>query len=193
MSLKECLVLGNGKSLLELPESMLNTYPSFGVNYCLYQPNFYVCVDHDILINHWDKIYEYAQNADFAFLAAKEKGTSPLYELPQVCLITHDKSAFKEERFFSGMTVAYVCLKMAYYLGFETVHLYGVDHSPTWDHYRADYPPGDVARRSALMAEMEYHYALAAKVYNHAGKRIINHSLPSNLDAIFERGKEIIK
>lgn len=187
MNLKECLILGNGKSLLELPESMLNTYPSFGVNYCLWQPNFYVCVDHDILTNHYDDIYGFALDADFAFLPVKEKGTSPLYDLDNVCLITKDKSAFKDERFFSGMTVTYVCLKMAYYLGFETVHLYGVDHSPTWDHYRSDYPPGDVARRSALMAEMEYSYRLAAKVYKAAGRRIINHSHKSALDSIFPR------
>lgn len=190
MSLKECLILGNGKSLLELPDSMLNTYPSFGVNYCLYQPNFYVCVDHDILTNHYDDIYDFVRSADFAFLPEKEKGTSPLYELPRVCTVKKDTHNFKAERFFSGMTVTYVCLKLAYYMGFETVHLYGVDHSPTWDHYRADYPPGDVAHRSALMAEMEYSYRLAAKVYNSAGRRIINHSYRSELDKIFERGKE---
>ena len=186
-SLKECLILGNGKSLLDVPEFMLSTYPSFGVNYCLHQPNFYVCVDHDILTNHWNEIYTFAKDADFAFLSAKEKGTSPLYELPQARLITKDKTAFREERFFSGMTVTYVALKLAYYFGFETVHLYGVDHSPTWDHYYPGYPSGNVDRRAALMTEMEYHYRLAQKVYNQAGRRIINHSYPSKLDAIFER------
>ena len=102
-------------------------------------------------------------------------------------MVRKDTQVFSKERYFSGMIVTYVALKLAYYFGFETVHLWGVDHSPIWDHYRADYPPGDVARRAALMEEMEYHYALAAKVYNHAGRRIINHSHPSNLDAIFER------
>lgn len=187
---KECLILGNGKSLWDVPDFMLKTYPSFGVNYCLYQPNFYVCVDHDILVNHQDKIYEYAKCADFAFLAAKEKGIGYLYELPNVCLITNDRKDFAAERYFSGMTVTYVCLKLAYYLGFETVHLWGVDHSPAWEHYRGDYPAGDVARRESLMAEMFYHYSLAADVYNKAGRRIINHSHRSDLDKIFERGKE---
>lgn len=187
MNLKECLILGNGKSLLELPESMLNTYPSFGVNYCLYQPNFYVCVDHEILTNHWSEIYDFAFNADFAFLPEKEKGTSPLYNLPQVRTVKKDTHNFKAERFFSGMTVTYVCLKLAYYLGFETVHLYGVDHSPTWDHYRKDYPPPTNPARESLMAEMEYSYRLAADVYKKAGRRIINHSHKSALDSIFPR------
>jgi len=187
MSLKECLILGNGKSLLELPEFMLNTYPSFGVNYCLWQPNFYVCVDHDILINHYDDIYDFVRSADFAFLPAKEKGTSPLYELPRVCTVTNDKRHFAKERYFSGMTVTYVCLKLAYYMGFETVHLYGVDFSKEWDHYRSDYPSPTNPARESLMEVMFWHYSLAAKVYNSAGRRIINHSHPSKLDAIFER------
>jgi len=189
-SLKECLILGNGKSLLDVPEFMLRTYPSFGVNYCFYQPTFYVCVDHEILTEHSEDIYYFARNADFAFLAAKEKGTSRLYELPNVRLIAGDKSVFAKEHFFSGMTVTYVCLKLAYYFGFETVHLWGVDHSPTWEHYRGDYPQDKVDSREQRMAEMIYHYQLAAKVYNKAGRKIINHSYPSKLDAIFERGKE---
>lgn len=186
-TLKECLILGNGKSLVDVPEFMLNTYPSFGVNYCLFQPNFYVCVDNDILTNHYQDIYGFVLNSDFAFLPAKNKGSSFLYDLPQVCLVTNDRRAFKEEHFFSGMTVTYVALKLAFYLGFETVHLYGVDFSKEWDHYRADYPPPTNPARESLMAEMFYHYSLAANVYNRAGRRIINHSYPSKLDKIFPR------
>jgi len=185
--LKECLILGNGKSVTEVPEFMLNTYPSFGVNYCLYQPNFYVCVDNDILTKHYDEIFHFVDNADFAFLPEKNKGSSILYDLPQVCLVRRDTRAFKDERYFSGMTVTYVCLKLAYYMGFETVHLYGVDFNKEWDHFRPDYPPATNPNREPLMAEMYFHYSLAAKVYKSAGRRIINHSHKSKLDEIFER------
>ena len=41
------------------------------------------------------------------------------------------------------------------------------------------------------MLGMEWHYALAARVYKAAGRRIINHSNPSRLDAIFERAEEV--
>lgn len=186
-TLKECLILGNGKSLLEVPDFMLKTYPSFGVNYCMYQPNFYVCVDHEILTKHAAEIYQFAHDADFVFLPVKEKGSSILYDLPHACLIDKDRSTFRDEHYMSGLTVTYVALKMAYYLGFQTVHLWGVDHSPTWEHYRGDYPPASNPRREPLMEEMEYHYQLAAKVYNKAGRRIINHSFPSKLDTIFQR------
>ena len=186
-TLKECLILGNGKSLVDVPEFMLNTYPSFGVNYCLFQPNFYVCVDHDILTNHFNDIYGFVLNSDFAFLPEKNKGSSLLYDMPQVCLVRKDTHNFSAERYFSGMTVTYVALKLAYYLGFETVHLYGVDFSKEWDHFRTDYPPPTNPAREPLMAEMFYHFSLAAKVYQSAGRRIINHSYPSKLDEIFPR------
>lgn len=189
--MKKAIIMGNGPSLNEMPCRYVDRIPAFGVNYCKYYPDYYVCVDHEILTKHHEKIYPVAKRAQVAYLAQKEQGTSNLYDLPNVQLVTHDKDAFKDEHYFTGLTVVYVALKMAYYLGFEEVHLWGVDHSADWAHYRADYPPGDTDRRAWRMAEMEYHYALAQRVYNQAGRVIINHSHPSKLDAIFPRvGKE---
>jgi hypothetical protein len=182
--------MGNGQSLNDIPESCFSI-PMFGVNYCPHYPMYYVCVDRDILTVHHAKIYDLAKRAKIAYLAEKERGSSNLYDLPNVQLITHDKEAFHLEHYFSGLTVTYVALKCAYYAGFEEVHLWGVDHSADWAHYKKDYPPGDLDRRVWRMAEMEYHYRLAASVYNKAGRRIVNHSRPSKLDTIFQRvGKE---
>jgi len=181
--------MGNGPSLNDMPQETLLNMDSFGVNYCPHSPTYFVCVDTDILLNNWRKIYDTAAGAKIAFLSLKHEDSSPLYELPNVQMVTHDKGAFLGEHYFSGLTVTYVALKCAYYLGYEEIHLWGVDHSADWAHYRPDYPPGDIDRRAWRMAEMEYHYALAQKVYNQAGRRIINHSRPSKLDAIFERRK----
>jgi len=185
--MKKCIIMGNSPSLNELSPAVFASMPSFGVNYCPHRCTYYVCVDHEILTRHHARIYQTARQAKIAYLAQKELGSSNLYELPNVKLVTHDREAFFTEHYFSGLTVVYVALKMAYYAGFEEVHLFGVDHSADWKHYRADYPPGDVDRRAWRMAEMEYHYALAAKVYNKAGRVIVNHSHPSKLDAIFKR------
>lgn len=185
--MKQCVIMGNGPSLNEIPVSVLDQIPSFGVNYTPHQPTYFVCVDQTILLDHWKEIYDHAKNAKMAFLSAKMRGSSELYDLTNVRLISIDTNAFKEEKYFSGMTVVYVCLKVAYYLGFEEVHLWGVDHSADWRHYRDDYPPGDTDRRQWRMDWMEYHYRLAQKVYNQAGRRIVNYSHPSALDEIFER------
>lgn len=189
--MKKCIIMGNGPSLNEMPPDQFISMPSWGVNYCPHRCAYYVCVDHAILTRHHEKVYLLAKQAKFAYLAQKEYGSSSLYDLPNVRLVGKDVGKFHEEHYFSGLTVVYVALKMAYYAGFEEVHLWGVDHSPDWKHYRDDYPQGDVDRRAWRMAEMEYHYALAQKVYNNAGRVIINHSHPSKLDAIFQRvGKE---
>lgn len=190
--MKKCIIMGNGESLNEMPPALFASMPSFGVNYCPYFPDFYVCVDHEILTQHHARIYHLAERADIAYLAQKEKGSSSLYELPNVKLVTHDRDAFITEKYFSGVSVVYVALKIAYYAGYEEVHLWGVDHSPDWKHYSANYYEGAHAIPSAAkMAGAEYHYAIAQRVYNKAGRVIINHSHPSKLDAIFPRvGKE---
>ena len=85
----------------------------------------------------------------------------------------------------SGFTAAYVALKMSYYLGYTHVHLYGIDFSPSWNHYRPDYPPGRTTR--ARMDVMKWHFQLAQNVFSRAGRRIINHSDHSELDTVFAR------
>jgi len=190
--MKTCVIMGNGPSLLEMPADILGEMDSFGVNYAPYLPTYYACVDHDILTSHHDKIYHLVAGAKTAFLPLKEHGTSDLYNLPNVTLVRRDESNFKDERFFSGFTVVYVALKCAFYMGYERVHLWGVDHSEDWSHYKAGYPIADPNHIPARMREMEYHYRLAQEVYTVNGRRIVNHSHHSKLDAIFPRMSIII-
>jgi hypothetical protein len=185
--IKKCIIAGNGESFNDMPVHLLEDMPSFGVNYCGFQPTYYVCVDHDVLTIHHRKIYDLAKNSRIAFLAEKEAWSSDLYSLPNSQLVTHDRNAFFLEHYFSGLTVTYVALKLAYYMGFDEVILYGVDHDKGWKHYRSDYPQGDADTRELRMKEMRYHFQLAMDVYAKAGKKIINRSLPSQLDEIFPR------
>lgn len=184
-----CLILGNGPSLNDLPDDLYLSIPSFGMNYAKHQTDYYCCVDHELLTIHHRKIYNLAAMAKIAFLALKENGSSDLYDLPNVQMVTHDKGAFLGEHYFSGLTVTYVALKCAFYLGFDEVVLYGVDHDKEWKHWTPDYPPGDVDRRAWRMAEMRWHFQHAMNVYKANGRKIINRSYPSPLDAIFEREK----
>ncbi len=186
---KKCIIAGNGPSLNDMPVHLLEDMPSFGVNYCPFFPDYYVCVDHDILINFPDKISSQIKAAKTAYIAAKEAETSYLLQGKNVHLVWKDENKFKAEKFMSGFTVVYVALKMAFYLGFDEIHLFGVDHSPAWDHYVEGYPKGDVNGRKARMQVMEWHYALTQSVYKADGRRILNHSNASKLDLIFERAE----
>lgn len=185
--MRSAIICGNGPSALNLPA--LPDVPLFGMNFSPIHPDYYICIDTAVLKYHWQEIYRLAAGAKIAYLSAYHDGSSELYDLGNVALVAKDVSAFKAERFMSGFTASYVALKQAYYLGFDEVHLWGVDHSPDWQHYRAGYPPPapDIVQR---MAVMEEHYQLAAEVYARAGRRIINHSAPSRLDMIFERAHE---
>jgi hypothetical protein len=142
-------------------------------------------VDQDVITTGEDEIRPLVEHARLAFLSGLLMGVNNLYDFSNVTLIEKDESAFRTEKFMSGFTSVYVALKCAYYLAYEEVHLYGVDHSPAWEHYKADYPTGRTTR--ARMAVMEWHYQLAANIYARAGREIINHSNPSRLDAIFRR------
>jgi hypothetical protein len=190
--MKECLIVGNGASRNRLSDRALARVPSFGMNFCNFQPTYFVCVDQHVLLEHVADLYDHAALADIAYLSVLQRGTSKLYELPNVRLIEKDDRSFRAERFLSGLTASYVALKMAYYAGFELVHLWGVDHTAAWDHYREDYPrDSDHRVPSAEMRKiMEWHYQLAANVYARAGRLILNHSDPSRLDMIFRRTNE---
>lgn len=184
---KTCVITGNGPSLNDMPKELIEKYDTFGVNYCPYSPTYFVCVDHDLLIKDHDKVYDLAKGAKIAFLPEKEKGTSNLYDLPNVQTVTHDRDFFKNEHFFTGLTVVYVSLKLAFYMGYQIVHLWGVDHNPEWNHYKEGYPVIDMKNRLARMDEMFYHYKLAQRVYVENDRKIINHSRKSRLDLIFPR------
>lgn len=187
---KPCIICGNGPSALNIPVNPI--VPIFGMNYSYVTPDFYVAIDTSVLLYHWQEIYPLAAHAQIAFLSAFHDGSSPLYDLGNVKLIAKDDRSFKAEQFMSGLTASYVALKCAYYLGFDEVHLFGIDHSPDWKHYREDYPAPSVDIRSR-MKMMLFHYQLAADVYARAGRIIINHSNPSALDRIFQRAKAQVK
>jgi hypothetical protein len=184
--MKPCLILGNGPSLNDLPDDVFASMPSFGCNYIDRQPTYFICIDKYILTNHVEGIREHVVGAKIAYLSGLLQNSSDLYRLSNVKLVNKDTQTFRVEEFMSGFTATYVALKIAYYAGFYEVHLWGVDHSPDWEHFKADYPmPGPVHNKRREV--MENHYQLAANVYTRAGRQIINHSHPSKLDMIFMR------
>lgn len=130
------IVMGNGESLNEIPQTLLSMYESFGVNHvylCGITPTYYVSVDTHVLTEYASQIYSTAAKAKIAFLSSiHAKSENPLvqqlYALPHVCLFSKDTAAFKREIWVSGHTSVYVAIKMAYYLGFSSILLFGVDH-----------------------------------------------------------------
>jgi len=195
------IVLGSGKSLNDIPRELLEKYPSFGVNHIYllpFQPTYFCSIDSLYLQKYAREMRPTAERAKIAFineklLGAPGIGLRELFELDNACLYGEDTVAFPGEYAFTGETVAYVALKIAYAMGFTTVLLVGCDRDEDWEYFSKDYPAEHIEIRSKLNWEakkrgMEHHFAIAGLVYQDDGRRIINFSIPSKIDEYFERG-----
>lgn len=186
-----CIVIGNGPSLNSVPEDFLKSYPTFGCNFINrkpFQPTYYVCVDTRVLTDHASEIYIVTQQAELSFISeyiSPNPALDKLRALPNVVGVGRSTFVFEGELFMSGNTAAYVGLKLAFFMGFKTVLLVGVDHSPGWEHFTQDYP----AATHTNYQGQRFHFSLANEVYKNHGRKIVNLSAPSALDSIFSRGK----
>lgn len=189
------IVIGNGDSLKSVPKEFLNKYPSFGSNFIYmlpFQPTYFSCVGDKYLLGYAGEMYSVVANADTAFLSSLHLDKDilelqSLYSLNNVELVGRDTITFPGEYWFTGGTVTYVALKVAYFMGFETILIVGCDHDEKYAHFYGNHlnvPPPQQNRRG-----MTYHYFVAGEVYKEADRRIVNLSLPSRLDEFFERGE----
>jgi hypothetical protein len=148
-----CIIIGNGRKLGATPRELLDKYVTIGTNKIFlcqtdpeglhddckdlagFVPDYYVCVDrfmmHDCvpaLYNGW-----WPKREDGVFIPRKDDyGYStgfPVKGSNQV-MIGMGGTFAKDmtETLTIGGTVTYVCLEMAYAMGFTTVLLTGVDH-----------------------------------------------------------------
>lgn len=197
------LVIGNGPSLKDVPLDFLQMYPSFGTNriYLLdgFTPTYYCSVNPLMINQHVDEINEVQSEAKFISAAFAEKigGSVPITSIGSA-LFSYSPAVY----IYEGHTVTYVCLQLAYWCGFQTVLLVGVDHryqylgSPNQratmigddpNHFSPDYFKGkqwhnpDLARSAAA-------YRLAKEAYEKNGRRIINLTANTALD-VFEKGQ----
>ena len=66
---KTCFIIGNGPSFLRAPMDYPEDVQTFGMNYCGFQPDYYVCIDQDVITKNADKIRPLVQGAKVAFLS----------------------------------------------------------------------------------------------------------------------------
>lgn len=186
MDQKSAIIIGNGPSLPGVPRAFLDSLLTYGGNLVgrYYNPTYYICIDRTVVIE--PEIIPTARAARVAYLRNYDDGVyhpRALYRLPNVELVTRKDYVFAGERHHSGCTLVYVALKIAF-VNFDTVYLVGVDNSS--GHF---YTRKEKLWNDGILTIREEHYRIARREYARAGKRIINLSPPSALDAIFERGK----
>ncbi len=98
--------------------------------------------------------------------------------------------------------MTFVCLQLAYYMGFSTVLLVGCDHSFEFEgepnapavangkdvnHFHQDYFADGVLWHNPDLDQSARAYKMAKTVYDADGRSIVNLTRGSDLD-VFERG-----
>ena len=200
--MKTCIIVGNGPSLNDIPLELLNKYPTFGTNriYLLegFTPTYYVSVNPLVIEQSIDEINALQAEEKYirANLAHLIPGSYPLHNA-QAWTFSRDPLTY----IFEGFTVTYVCMQLAFWMGFETVLLVGVDHyfkvkgNPNEqqkmkgddpNHFTPEYFKGADWNLPDL-ANSERSYNIAKRVYEKAGRRIINLTTKTALD-IFPKG-----
>jgi len=213
---KTCVILGNGKLLGKTPRDLLEKYITFGTNKIFltstdpdgllegceglagFIPDYWICVDkymiHDctpVLYSGW-----WPKKEDGVFVPRRDnQGYSPGYPVKksnQVMLaIESSFSVDINEKIVIGGTVTYVCLQMAYYMGFSTALLVGIDHDygkynekkphsvfiaegEDNSHFHKRYFEHGHIYAAAALGDTPMSYRLAHKVFEMDNRRILN-------------------
>lgn len=194
------LIIGNGPSLNDVPLEFLKKYPSFGTNriYLLegFTPTYY-CSVNPLVISQFTEDIAKIEAPKFLPASYCFDDTCLPLNSSGVVVFSQDASSWVYE----GHTVTFVCMQLAYYMGFDTVLLVGVDHSFKYEgapnqemtldgndlnHFHPDYFKGRKWNNPDL-ERSERAYKLARAMYEAHNKRIINLT-PNTKETVFEKG-----
>jgi hypothetical protein len=192
-----CFILGNGNSLANEDSKFLKSMPCFGTNriYLKLIPDFYVVVN-PMVAEQYKSDIEKMPTLKFVTDKVEIPGCVPLHSTPARIF-----SRSPEKHIYEGYTVTYVCMQLAYYMGFREVFLFGVDHSYKFkgepnetlvaegkdpNHFDPDYFTGGKLWNAPDLAESEKSYTIAKRVFEADHRKIYNCTPGSKLD-VFER------
>lgn len=133
---KRCFIIGNGPSLKQTDLSLLRNEITFGMNrFYLSFPelgfpcSYYVAMN-DLVV---EQCAEDIRKLDLPrFISWRGRRWLPLDDGTQFIYTTYTGPGFSRDitrRVWESATVTYVALQLAYYMGFSTVILIGVDHN----------------------------------------------------------------
>ena len=197
-----CTIIGNGPSLRDVPLAFLQRYPTIGTNriYLLegFTPTYYTAINPLVIEQSIPQINAIQAQAKFirATMADMIPGSLPLTSGGFGTF-----SINPSEYVYEGYTVTYVAMQLAYFLGFTTALLVGVDHKYKQDagsntetvwqghdpnHFHPGYFTGTRWNNPDLRQSTAA-YELARSAYDANGRKIINLTPNSALD-VFEKG-----
>lgn len=197
-----CVIIGNGPSLKSVPNSFLEKYTTFGSNRIYlkagFTPTYYVAVNPLVIEQCLDDIAEMDCSGKFiaSDYADRVPGSFPLFSKPIPHFSMHPGVGIYE-----GHTVTYVAQQIAFFMGYKTALLVGVDHryeftgAPNQEvislgndpnHFHDGYFGEGFRWHNPDLAMSERAYRMARTAFEARGRRIINLTQDSALE-VFER------
>lgn len=211
-----CIILGNGPSLKNVDQNMLRRNIVFGTNgvFLHHTPDYYVTVSKEYFKNHPEAIRALSCKRKFFTreIAAELGATANVSILNAHWNQYYTAFGFNNPvpfRFSSraprtvylGGTVLFVCLQLAYHLGFTRVVLLGVDHRfpltspPAYGgalippeairtaHFHENYSNMNYTAHCDIQAT-ERAFTLALRAFTQAGRTLLNATPDTHLHVI---------
>lgn len=212
---ERCFIMGGGPSLLKCDLSRLKNEITFGVNGIFllfdqlqFQPTYYAVEDTLVFQDRWLEIKKHLTSSE-CFFPLQFK--SPEFSLPNYTFFRSltemdpywDWPAFSRnpaKYIWCGGTVTYVCIQLAWYMGFSEVYLVGIDHNyarpshvqsegVVWtsngsdpNHFHPDYFGTGKRWHDPRVDRMEKAYRKAKKVFAASGRKLINATVGGHLE-----------
>ena len=200
-----CVIIGNGPSLklADIAQLQYKTFGSNGIYRLPFTPTYYSLVDKEMMDVCLPLPYYFTPQELFIRAEARVLGNNPIYPI-----VAAGFSRNIDNFVIMGGTVTYVLFQLAYYMGFTTLLLLGIDHnypkagemkpgsqfiagSVDPDHFKPlDGQPYFEAGKKYNAPELERvttSYNWANELFKLEGRRIINLTPNTKLD-VFERG-----
>jgi|APSaa5957512622_1039677.scaffolds.fasta_scaffold31983_1 hypothetical protein len=208
---QRCFIMGNGPSLANMDLTPLKNEITFGLNriYLLFNkmpfiPTYYLSVNQLVLEQFASEISALSMPK---FLTWNRRNSFDEYDpntnFLRLGLALRDKFNHKIDRkFYSGGTVTYVAIQLAYIMGFAEIILIGVDHSfadkgvpnktevrtaeKDVNHFHPDYFPKGVKWQLPDLRRSEIAYSIAREEIEKDGRTILDATENGNLN-VFEK------
>jgi|TARA_R110000765_G_scaffold99991_2_gene187572 hypothetical protein len=202
------IIVANGPSLNKTDLNLIRSYPTIGLNKIFlgfndlgFYPRYYAAVN-DLVIEQSEAEIKRLNCVKFI-----SKRNSKV--IPEDALTYHINTCFPPAKFCKdiqdgvneGGTVTYVALQIAYYLGFKTVIIVGMDHNfaftgnPNETHTIKEADPNHFSSAyfgygqkwdNPDLEKSEKSYALARRVYEADGRSILDATIGGKC-TIFEK------
>ena len=200
---ERCFIIGNGPSLKNTDVSKLKDEYTFGMNRIYmafdewdFMTSFLVCVNTLVIEQCAEDLMAQPMPKFFSW---RSRDYLKMREKMAFLHTTYDGEKFSEDcrgRMWEGATVTYVCLQLAFHMGFEEAILIGVDHSfaskgeanktitsegDDPNHFNAQYFGKGFRWQLPDLDTSEVGYHMAKYHYEKAGRKVVDATVGGKL------------